>query len=159
MRRLVLFLALSVVAGLLGAPVVDAQTADERAIREADLAWAKAGAAKDLERTLSFMADDATEMVPNTPTATGKTALRKAWGDMFSAPGFAISWQPTKVEVARGGDLGYSIGAYQTTMNDKSGKPVTDRGKYVTIWKKQADGTWKVIVDAFNSDLPAAPGH
>lgn len=151
----------SAVVGLVGLQVSSAQTdtraADERAIRETDLAWAKAAAAKDLERTLTFLADDATEMVPNAPVATGKAALRKSWGDMFSPPGFAISWQPSKVEVSRGGDLGYSIGTYQTTMNGPGGKPVTDRGKYLTVWKKQADGSWKVAVDAFNSDLPLPP--
>ena len=42
------------------------------------------------------------------------------------------------------------------SMTDASGKPVQDRGKYVEIFKKQADGTWKVIVDIWNSDLPAA---
>jgi ketosteroid isomerase-like protein len=47
------------------------------------------------------------------------------------------------------------MGTYQGTMNDAKGKPITDRGKYVTVWKKQADGNWKVVVDIFNSNLPA----
>ena len=41
------------------------------------------------------------------------------------------------------------------TVNDAKGKPVTDRGKYVEAWKKQADGAWKVVEDIYNSDLPA----
>jgi ketosteroid isomerase-like protein len=61
------------------------------------------------------------------------------------------------VEVARSGDLGYSQGTYDLTFNDPSGKPMTDRGKYLEVWKKQADGSWKCAVDTFNSDLPAAP--
>jgi ketosteroid isomerase-like protein len=162
-KRVGVVLVVGIVAGLVGLQALSAQTdtraADERAIRETDLAWAKAGTAKDLERTLSFLADDATEMAPNTPAATGKAALRKVWGDMFATPGFAMSWQPTKVEVSRGGDLGYSIGTYQHSMNDRTGKLVTDRGKYVTVWKKQTDGRWKAIVDAINSDLPVPAGH
>jgi ketosteroid isomerase-like protein len=153
----------AVVAGLVGIQILGAQTdtraADERTIRETDLAWAKAGAARDLERTLSFLAEDATEMAPNTPAAVGRAAHRKVWGDMFATPGFAMGWQPTKVEASRGGDLGYSVGTYQQTMHDRAGKPVADRGKYVTVWKKQADGTWKAVVDAFNSDLPLHAGH
>jgi ketosteroid isomerase-like protein len=157
--RLAVILAGALVVGALGVQAVSAQTADERALRETDLAWAKAGAAKDLEATLSFLADDATEMPPNAPAASGKQALRRVWGGYFATPGFAMSWQPTKVEVARSGEIGYSIGTYQQTMHDKAGKPVTDRGKYVTIWKKQPDGKWKAVVDTFNSDLPLPAAH
>ena len=49
------------------------------------------------------------------------------------------------------------MGAYEMSFNDPAGKPVSDKGKYVTIWVKQQDGKWKVAVDMFNSDLPA-PG-
>ena len=135
----------------------DTRAADERKIRETDMAWSKAGAAKDLERMLAFFADGASELAPNAPIATGKEALRKVWSHYFATPGFSISWQPTRVEVSRGSDLGYSLGTYVLTTPDPAGKPVTDRGKYVTIWKKQADGSWKVIADIFNSDLPAPP--
>jgi hypothetical protein len=43
---------------------------------------------------------------------------------------------------------------YEQTFTDPKGQPVTDRGKYVSIWRKQADGWWKVVQDIFNSDLP-----
>jgi ketosteroid isomerase-like protein len=84
---------------------------------------------------------------------TGKEAARKSWTESFARPGFAISWKVNKVE-ASGGDLAYSVGAYEESVDDAKGKPISDRGKYVTIWKKQADGSWKVVLDAFNSDLP-----
>jgi ketosteroid isomerase-like protein len=73
---------------------------------------------------------------------------------MYQTPGFSLNWQPVKVEVAQSGDLGYTYGTYQLTMNDPAGNPVTDRGKYITVWKKQADGSWKSVADMFNSDLP-----
>ncbi len=60
---------------------------------------------------------------------------------------------PTKVEASRGGDLGYSIGTYELTTYDPTGKPVTDCSKYVAVWKKQADGNWKAVADIFNSML------
>jgi ketosteroid isomerase-like protein len=74
------------------------------------------------------------------------------------SPRFAVSWQPTKAEASRGGDIGYTLGTYELTLNNPQGTPVTDRGKYLTVWKKQADGSWKVAVDTFNSDLPAEGG-
>jgi ketosteroid isomerase-like protein len=75
---------------------------------------------------------------------------------MLTTPEAAISWKATKVEVAKAGDLAYVSGAYEETMTDGSGKSVKDHGKYVEIFKKQADGTWKVVADIWNSDLPAS---
>jgi ketosteroid isomerase-like protein len=62
------------------------------------------------------------------------------------------------VEVAKSGDLACLSGAYELTVNDASGKPVNDHGKYVEVWEKQSDGKWKCGTDIWNSDLPA-PGE
>jgi ketosteroid isomerase-like protein len=61
------------------------------------------------------------------------------------------------VEAPRSGDFAYDIGTYQLTMNDPQGKPNSDRGKYMVVWKKQADGKWKAVGDMFSSDLPLPP--
>ncbi|MEP7072483.1 MAG: hypothetical protein ABI839_08855 [Verrucomicrobiota bacterium] len=61
-----------------------------------------------------------------------------------------------QVEVAKSGYLACVSGTYEETMTDASGKPAKDRGKYVEIFKKQADGTWKAILGIWNSDLPAS---
>jgi uncharacterized protein (TIGR02246 family) len=135
----------------------DTRAADERAVREADAAWSKAWAAKDLEGSLSFVADDASVFLANAPIVTGKESIRKWASELMANPGFAGSWQASKVEASRAGDLAYVVGTYQLTLNDAKAKPVTDRGKYLTVWKKQPDGTWKALVDTANSDLPV-PG-
>ena len=62
-----------------------------------------------------------------------------------------------KVEVAKSGDLAYLYGTYQMTANGPDGKQMPDTGKMLEIWKKQADGNWKCIVDTWSSDLPPAP--
>jgi ketosteroid isomerase-like protein len=136
----------------------DTREADTRALRETDAAFAKAAGAKDLERSVAFYADEAIMLEPNAPMASGRVAVRKAFGDLLAIPGFAITWQTTKVDVARSGDLGYTLGTYQMTLNGPKGKPTTDHGKYVTVWKKQADGTWKAVADMFSSDQPAPTG-
>ncbi|MEE8113118.1 MAG: hypothetical protein V3T23_02065, partial [Nitrososphaerales archaeon] len=64
--------------------------------------------------------------------------------------------QTTKVEVSRSGDLAYSHGTYEETVNDPEGNPVTNKEKWVTVYEKQPDGTWKVVADIWNSDGPAA---
>src|SRR5213082_1477667 len=127
----------------------------EQALRDADAAWSKAAGSKDLDKTVSYYSDDATVLPPNAAAATTKEAIRKIWQDMLASPSFVISWKATKVEVAKSGDLGFVSGTYELTMNDASGKPVTDKGKYVEVWERQADGKWKCGTDTWNSDLPA----
>jgi ketosteroid isomerase-like protein len=88
--------------------------------------------------------------------ANDKAAIGKLWRDTVATPGFAISWQATQVGAASSGDMGYSAGTYQSSMKDAKGKPTSDHGKYATVWRKEADGSWKVVVDIFNTDMPAA---
>ena len=68
-------------------------------------------------------------------------------------PGFTIDWQINKLEVARSSDLAYTIYTYQMSLNGANGKPITDQGKDTAVWKKQSDGSWKMVADTFNSDL------
>ncbi len=132
----------------------DTRAADEAAVREADAQWSKTAGANDLEGTVAYYVDDAALLPPNAPIASGKQAIRAVWASLLG-PGTSISWQASKVEVARSGDLAYIRGVYQLTMKDPQGNPMPDRGKFVEVWKKQADGKWKVVADIFNSDLPA----
>ncbi len=137
------------------APQVDVE-AEAAAIREAtDVEWLEAGQAKDLDRFVSFYTDDASLFLPNAPIVTGKEAIRSGMSQAFSTPGFAISWQTTNIEVSRAGDLAYSYGTYEETANDPEGNPVSERGKWVAIWEKQPDGSWKVVIEILNSDGPA----
>jgi ketosteroid isomerase-like protein len=135
--------------------------ADEQALRDADAEWSKAAGAKDLDKTVSFYSDDAIVMPPNASAATTMDAIRSAWKEMLASPGLVISWKAIKVEVAKSGEIGFVSGTYEVTMNDASGNPVNDRGKYLEVWEKQPDGSWKCGADIWNSDLsasvPAAP--
>src|SRR5512133_1157923 len=151
-------LVLTLILGLAATAVCLAgDTKAEQALRDADDAWSKAAASKDLDKTVSYYSVDASVLPPNAPIATTKEAIKKVWGDLLASPGLVISWKATKVEVAKSGDLGFVSGTYEITMNDASGEPVNDRGKYVEIWEKKADGKWKCGTDTWNSDLPASP--
>ena len=135
----------------------DTRAQDAEAVRKADTAFSGAAATKNVDAIVSYYTDDAIILPPNAAMGTGRDAIRKEFESMMALPGFGIAWQPTKVEVARSGDVGYSIGTYDMTMSGVDGRPMKDRGKYVTIWKKQADGSWKVALDMFNSDTPLPP--
>jgi uncharacterized protein (TIGR02246 family) len=135
--------------------VLAADTNIEQALRDLDAQWSKAGAAKDLGKTVSYYSDDAIVMPPNAAAATTKEAIRKTWKDVFDVT-VNGSWKATNVKVANSGDMAYVSGTYEFTMNDPSGKEVSDRGKYLEVWKKQADGEWKCEADIWNSDVPAS---
>ncbi|HEY2963699.1 MAG TPA: DUF4440 domain-containing protein [Pyrinomonadaceae bacterium] len=140
--------------------VADTRAADEATLKNLDAEWSKAAGAKDVDKTVSYYSDDALVMPPNSPVLTGKEPIRAIWKGMLSAPGFAGGWKSTKVEVAHSSDLGYVTGSYEMTENGPGGKPMTDKGKFLEVWKKQADGSWKCVADMFSSDLPpptAAP--
>ena len=152
-------LALALIASSCGQQTPpDTRAADESAIRALDAQWEKAAAARDVDGTVSYYSDDASLLAPNAPIAGSKQAIRAAWASLLG-PDVSLSWQANKVEVSRSSDLAYIVGVYQLAMKDPHGKPATDQGKFVEVWKKQADGKWKVVADIFNSDLalPAPP--
>jgi uncharacterized protein (TIGR02246 family) len=132
----------------------DTRAADEAAIHAAVKEWSAAAQAKDADEFASFYADDGILMLENAPDAHGIAALREGISGMMQDPNFNLSFAADKVEVARSGDLAYETGSYTRTMSDPEGRPTTQKGHYVDIWKKDADGGWKVAVDAPVSDPP-----
>ena len=77
---------------------------------------------------------------------------------MMGDPNFALDFHGTRWDVAKSGELGFAQGSYTMTMtNPKTKKGATDKGKYLTVFKKQADGTWKAVEDMVSSDGPMAP--
>lgn len=122
----------------------------------ADTAWNKTYEAKDLDKAVAFCDEQGSLLWPNAPVATGKNAITKLTASAFAIPDFKLAWRPDKVGIARSGDLGYTSGTYMWSFKDASGKPVSDKGKYLTVWKKQADGSWKVLFDMFNTDLASS---
>ena len=157
LARLVLAVGFSAAAACTPAPPPDTHVQDEAAIRQADTAFSSAAQSKNVDAFLAFYAGDAAVMAPNEAMITGRDNARKLITDMMAMPGFSISWQVTKADVARSGDLGYTIGTYEMTMTGPDGKPMSDRGKYATVWRKQTDGSWKAVVDTFNTNTPLPP--
>ena len=128
----------------------------EQLLRDLDAQWAKAAAAKDVEQTIGYYSDDAIVLPPNATGAATKEAIRNVWKEMFASPSLVIRWQPTGVQVGKSGEMAWVRGTYELTMNDASGKPIDDRGKYLEVWEKQTDGNWKCAADMWNSDLAAS---
>ena len=91
---------------------------------------------------------------PGAPVARGRAAINKANADMF-ANATVTDFKLTTADVIVTGDYAIETGAYDMTVKPKAGKAEPDIGKYVTVWQKQPDGSWKIIRDIFNSDKSA----
>ena len=122
---------------------------------ETDRAFNRATAARGIDGWVEFAAEDSAFMPEGAAFVRGKDAIRAFYAGMFSRKGFSLTWEPIEAFVAASGDLGYTLGRWKSTSLDAGGKTVTGQGKYVTIWKKQADGAWKAVVDVGNT-TPAA---
>lgn len=153
--RVATLLALLAVSA--GATLAQTKGEAEKGIRAADTAWLRAYAEKDIEKATAALDEQGSMLPPNAPIAAGKEAARKIIASAFAIPGYNLVWHIDKIGVASSGDLGYTSGPYEFSWNDASGKTIFDKGKSLTIWKKQSDGSWKVLYDMFNSDLPCAP--
>ena len=128
----------------------------EQALRDLDAQWSQAAGAKDVTKAVSYYSDDAIVLPPNQRSITGKDGIRQMWQGLLDSVD-KISWKPTRVVVAKSGDMAFVTGTYEITPKSTgSGSATADRGKYLVAWEKQPDGTWKCGADMFSSDLPAA---
>jgi uncharacterized protein (TIGR02246 family) len=140
------------------APAPDTHDADVKALHDLEAAWVQNFATKDVDKVASVYADDASVYLPGTPVISGMTAIKAALTPMLADKNYAITFAATGIEVAKGGDVAYSHGTFsQTSTDPKTKKAVTEKGKYLTIYKKQADGGWKAVEDSINNDGPPTP--
>ena len=112
--------------------------------------------AKDLDGFISGYAPDASYFPLNSPVVTGLDTIRKLWAQNLASM-VSANWNTDKVEVSRAGDIAYSFGTNEITYTDTNGKAITIHGKFLSVWKKQPDGKWKVVADMNQFDSPTTP--
>ena len=128
-----------------------AKLSGQQLLLKADRAFARDTAAKRLEGWMAYMAEDAV-LFADKPLV-GKDAIRAFYQPAFANPAFILSWQPTRAEMFRSGDMGYTTGRYELHGKDGKGNKVVRHGSYFTVWKKQPDRSWKVIADGGAPDV------
>ena len=120
----------------------------EKQIKGQEAQWARHYAEHDADGLASHYADDAALANPDTPLAVGKEAIRKETASFAADPNLRLEFASDKVQVAASGDLAYTRGHYSITYTDPdSRKPASGSGSYLTVWKKQGDGSWKAVED------------
>ena len=128
------------------------------ALRAADTALQTAVGDKNLEAIAAFYADDAVFLPTAEPIVVGKPAIREEWRHILAIPDFQNKSALTKIDVSSSGDMAYSMGTYVATMLGEDGKPATEPGKWLSVWKRQVDGSWLIVADTYNTDIPP-PDH
>ena len=98
-----------------------------------------------LEAFLAFMTDDVILLSPNSPPAVGHNAIRKSLDDFPKT--LSLTWEPREAEAASSGDIGYTTGPTRTRGTGMDGTPRDVQRAYFSVWRRQKDGSLKVIVD------------
>jgi len=130
--------------------------ADEQAIRDNEASALKDWQAKDADKITSHYAPDAVLMITNLPAAKGSDAIKSDVSATLKDPHMSLTYSPTVVVLAKGGDMAYVQGVYTMTFTEpRTGSTLIEKGKYLTVYKKQDDGTWKIVEDIDNADAPA----
>lgn len=150
-RIWVLAAILIVAAGC--APKADAPE-DVAAIKAMAVAWGQAETAGDAAALTAQYADGAVQLPPNGPIRVGKEAIHSALRMDFDQ--YIHEAVDVAEDVRVAGDLAFARGIYTTKMTPKvSGAAIVDdKGKWLTAYRRQSDGSWKIVVDIWNSDLP-----
>ena len=131
-------------------PTRAAVSAREKEIRALEAAMMAAAAEKGADGYMSFYAEDAVELPDGAQMLLGKESIGKTM-TFLDGKNNRLTRSPVHVDVSESGDLGYSFGNYEFRSIGKDGKPAVEHGKYATIWKKQKDGSWKVVLDMGNA--------
>jgi uncharacterized protein (TIGR02246 family) len=122
-----------------------------KAIEEGAERWMTAFNGKDAATLASFYAADAIILPPNGPRVSGRANLEALFTEMFAIGG-DLKLAITHVDAS--GDLAYEVGSYSMSIQMPGTPPMADTGKYVAVWKRQADGKWLIVADTWNTDLP-----
>ena len=126
------------------------ETRQVQQVRETELAFAAAARAKDYEKAMSFWDDDI-HFFNEGKMSTGMAKQRENW-QFLKDPNVTITWSPEVVEAS--GGIGYTTGPYEMRVKQKDGSERVMHGRYVTIWRRKADGSWKAVLDIGSPEPP-----
>jgi uncharacterized protein (TIGR02246 family) len=149
-------LALLIFNGCNAAPPVDVAK-ETAAIRATEVQWNADAAARDPAKFASHYDADAVDIAPGADPAHGPAAIQANMTEAFKDPNFSLTFAADKVEIAAGGAMAYTEGHF-TESETSPGAQATliQSGSYVTVYKKQADGSWKAVADIASNGPPSA---
>jgi ketosteroid isomerase-like protein len=151
-------LLFAVVAVILCGAIAWAQTSSAPVtpdtLKKLEGEFMQAAAARGSQGYMSYYAEESVEVPNGADLLIGKNAIAKTMGFLDDKSN-SLTWTPVGADISASGDLGYTYGTFEFRSKDASGKPTVTRGKYTSIWKRQKDGSWKVVLDMGNAGPPA----
>jgi uncharacterized protein (TIGR02246 family) len=133
------------------APSQPDMEAELSALRAAANAYSEAATAKDAARVVALYDQDAVMVPPDGDLVEGIEGVRGYRFGFVTTPGVELRFELVRAEVARTGDIGWTLEIVDITINHPDGPPTFDVVRNLLTWKKQTDGSWKVVVDIWNS--------
>ena len=116
--------------------------------------FAAAMTAGDLKRWIDLWTEEGIQMPPETPRRAGRALIRSEMKPSFDLFDMQMAVYPGGIQVL--GDMAFTHGLYELVMIPKEGgDKIAIKGKFLTILKKQVDGSWKIAIDCFNNDAPS----
>lgn len=122
---------------------------DPSVLMEADRAFAADVARGGAESWVSWFAPDGAQIQPGVGEVRGPDAIRALMAGLDD-PDFSLTWEPLRADIAASGDLGWTTGSYRSQGMGPGGERREGHGRYVSIWRRQPDGSWKVVMDLGN---------
>ena len=127
--------------------IIKSEKQDASEIVETDIAFSNMSRQVGMKKAfLQFMAKDGGLLRPGIPPIVGADAIN--YLSEINDTSYTITWKPTHSDISKSRDLGYTFGIYELSVGDTIMK-----GTYVSIWKKQEDGTWKFVLDTGNQGI------
>lgn len=137
-------------------PLADpTMTSGKALLFDLEARFAKDVAARGGAGFASWFADDGVALGNGAAPLVGKVAIAKS--ATWDPKAYQLTWTPTDGSMGPSGDMGYTWGHFEGHSKDANGNPVTTTGRYMTIWRREKDGSWKVVLDA-GANEPAAGG-
>jgi uncharacterized protein (TIGR02246 family) len=128
---------------------------DRAAIQKVDSTFERVANDGVLDSVTALYAEDASLLPPNEPVVTGREAIRQHWGRVMDS--YSLRFDVVSDELEGRGDLAYLRGHFTLTASPKAkgAAAMSDRGKFVKVFRRHADGSWRFVIDIYNSDLPS----
>lgn len=137
-------------------PVSSTRSASKEELGKMNRDFAAALNAKDAKKAASYYAVDAVLYPPGEAPVHGREAIEAYWRGAIEQGGIREASVET-IDAGSSGDLGYEIGTFVATVNGPEGKPMTDRGRFVELLRREPDGVWYSIMGMWNAPPPGAP--
>jgi ketosteroid isomerase-like protein len=134
-------------------PLADTSLSPGKALLlDLEARFAKDVAARGGAGFASWFAEDGVTLGNGVAPVVGKEAIAKSAN--WLAKDYQLTWTPTDAKMGPSGDIGYTWGHFEAKSKDANGNPVSNSGRYMTIWRHEKDGSWKVVLDAGGNDAP-----